>query len=173
MIPWLVLSSRTLAVKMAFVALVALSLTALPGCKNSGAPRPAAGLTDAAAASVVIETDQGQHTFTVELARTEEQRERGLMFRKYLGADAGMLFLFEHSAPQTFWMKNTFIPLDMIFISTDRQIVGIVANAEPQTLTGRGVREPSQYVLEINGGRAAELGIRVGQQGQFHGVDAP
>jgi uncharacterized membrane protein (UPF0127 family) len=163
MIPWLVLSSRTLAVKMALVAALAL----LPACKNSGAPPPAT------AASVTVDTGERQVTFNVELARTPQEREVGLMFRKQMAADAGMLFVFEHPAPQTFWMKNTLIPLDMIFISAEREIVGIVANAEPLTLTARGVNEPSQFVLEINGGLAARLGIRAGQRMQFRGVDAP
>jgi uncharacterized membrane protein (UPF0127 family) len=70
-------------------------------------------------------------------------------------------------------MKNTLIPLDMIFISADHAIVGIVANAEPLTLTARGVSEPSQFVLEIGGGLAARLGIQQGQRVQFRGVDAP
>ena len=95
------------------------------------------------------------------------------MYRARLAPDAGMLFLFENSFVQTFWMKNTLIPLDMIFIAADHSIVGIVANAQPLTLTARSVGEPSQYVLEIGGGLAARLGIRAGARVDFHGVDGP
>ena len=79
--------------------------------------------------------------FRVELALTPEEQERGLMFREHLDADAGMLFVFEAPSAHVFWMKNTLIPLDMIFIGADWRIAGIVENAEPQTLTdARGRR---------------------------------
>ena len=81
-----------------------------------------------------------------------------------------MLFLFEKPAQLMFWMKNTLIPLDMIFIGADRRIVGIVENAEPQTTTGRRVEGPSQYVLEINGGFAAKLGVTAGGEVDFRDV---
>jgi uncharacterized membrane protein (UPF0127 family) len=154
---------------------VALACAAsVPACKNAGERRPSA--TDGAAsvaktAAVLIDIGSQRLTYRVELARTPAEREMGLMFRKQLEPDAGMLFLFERPALQTFWMKNTLIPLDMIFISADREIVGIVANAEPETLTGRGVPIPSQFVLEIGGGLAAERGIRAGQRVEFRGVD--
>jgi uncharacterized membrane protein (UPF0127 family) len=70
-------------------------------------------------------------------------------------------------------MKNTLIPLDMLFIDSDRRIVGIVQNAEPQTLSGRSVGLPSQYVLEIGGGLTGKLGIRAGQVVEFQGVPSP
>jgi hypothetical protein len=78
-----------------------------------------------------------------------------------------MLFISEIAAPQVFWMKNTLIPLDMIFIGADWRIAGIVENAEPQTLTAREVAAPSQYVLEIGGGLSARYGIRAGQLVDF------
>jgi uncharacterized membrane protein (UPF0127 family) len=175
MIPWLVLSSRTLAARLTLALALAATTVTLPSCKNSGAPRPATGVApaDAATGAVAIETPEGQVPFHVELARTEAERERGLMFRQHLDNDAGMLFLFERPGPLTFWMKNTLIPLDMIFISADRTIVGIVENAEPQTLTSRGVSGPSQFVLEIAGGLSAKRGIKAGQRVLFRGVDAP
>jgi uncharacterized membrane protein (UPF0127 family) len=177
MIPWRVVSGRSLVGKMTVAVGVAAlcALAALPACKSSVGPRPATGAApaDAATAAVVVDTGERQLTFHVELARTEEERERGLMYRDHLAPDAGMLFLFERPALQTFWMKNTLIPLDMIFISSDRAIVGIVANAEPLTLTPRAVNEPSQFVLEIGGGLAARLGIRAGQRLELRGVDGP
>jgi uncharacterized membrane protein (UPF0127 family) len=142
-------------------------------CKSSGEQRQTASTApaDAVAAAVEIDTGARRVTFHVELARTEPEREKGLMYREHLAPDAGMLFLFERSSVQTFWMKNTFIPLDMIFISSEHKIVGIVNDAEPQTLNVRSVGEPSQYVLEIGAGLSARLGFNAGQQVTFHGVD--
>jgi uncharacterized membrane protein (UPF0127 family) len=142
-------------------------------CKNVTGQRQTANtvLADAAASTVLVDTGERKLTFRVEVARTEPEREKGLMYREHLAPDAGMIFLFERPSALTFWMKNTLIPLDMIFIGADRSIVGIVAEAEPLTLTPRGVDEPSQYVLEIGGGLAARLGIRAGQHVDFHGVD--
>ena len=151
---------------------LALALAAAtPACKSPAAQKEAATAAPAPTAAVVVDTGQRQLTFRVELARTEAEREQGLMYRQKLDADAGMLFLFERSFPQTFWMKNTLIPLDMIFIAPDHEIVGIVANAEPLTTTTRGVRTPSQFVLEIGGGLSARLGIREGQHVEFRGVE--
>jgi uncharacterized membrane protein (UPF0127 family) len=157
--------------RRALLGIVTFALAALPACKNPVAQKEAATAPPAPTAAVVVDTGQRQLNFRVELARTEAEREQGLMYRQKLDADAGMLFLFERAFPQTFWMKNTLIPLDMIFIATDRKIVGIVANAEPLTLTTRGVSTPSQFVLEIGGGLSAKLGIREGQHVLFRGVD--
>jgi uncharacterized membrane protein (UPF0127 family) len=167
MIPWRVLSRRAL------LGLLALALAApLPACKSPGAQREATGAAPGeASAAVVIDTGARKVTFRVELARTDAEREKGLMYRQKLDADAGMLFLFERTAMQTFWMKNTLIPLDMIFIRPDRTIAGIVEKAEPLTLSPRGVGEPTQFVLEIGGGLAAQVGIRAGQRVEFRGVD--
>jgi uncharacterized membrane protein (UPF0127 family) len=85
------------------------------------------------------------------------------MYRKSLGASDGMIFLFAAPAHQTFWMRNTLIPLDMVFIKADKTVLGVVENAEPMTDTPRSVPGDSQFVLEINGGVAAQRGIRAGQ----------
>jgi uncharacterized membrane protein (UPF0127 family) len=171
MIPWGVISGRNVRRALVGVALVG----ALGGCKNSAGQRQtqSAGPGEVAPATVVVDTGARKVTFHVELARTEPEREKGLMFRDRLAPDAGMLFLFERPSVQTFWMKNTLIPLDMVFIAPDQSVVGVVANAQPLTLTARTVGEPSQYVLEIGGGLAARLGIRAGERVEFHGVDGP
>jgi hypothetical protein len=96
----------------------------------------------------------------VELAKTPAERSRGLMHRERLADDTGMLFLFDRPAVQSFWMKNTLIPLDMIFIADDLKVVGVVENAEPMTLAPRTVGIPSRYVLEVVGGFAAPHGIK-------------
>ena len=103
----------------------------------------------------------------MELARTEAEREQGLMYRQKLDADAGMLFLFERAFPQTFWMKNTLIPLDMIFIGDRSKIAGIVANAEPLTRRRAAVDALAVRAGGSGGGLSAKLGIREGQQVQF------
>ncbi len=111
----------------------------------------------------VVSADGARHVFTVEVARTPMELEVGLMNRTELGPDAGMLFdLGQKEAEATFWMKNTLIPLDMIFIRADGTIRRIQANAVPQDLTLIPSNGPVRAVLEINGGRAAALGIKAG-----------
>lgn len=107
----------------------------------------------------------------VELARTPEQRRRGLMERRHLDRDRGMLFLFERPDQLSFWMHNTYIPLDMVFIAPDRSVLGVVENAEPLTDTSRSVPGLSQYVLEVNAGFARGHGIRAGTRVRFEGVE--
>ena len=107
----------------------------------------------------------------VELARTEEETQRGLMYREKLAPDAGMLFLFTEEGPRTFWMKNTFIPLDIIFITHDRKVLGVAENCEPLTETGRRVPGRSQYVLEVVGGWARAHGVGAGTPVEFVNVD--
>jgi hypothetical protein len=92
------------------------------------------------------------------------------MFRTSLAEDAGMLFLFDESAEHTFWMANTFVALDMIFVDDDGRIVGLVERAEPGTTTARTVGVPSRYVLEVNGGWAKAHGVRAGDRVRFEDV---
>jgi uncharacterized membrane protein (UPF0127 family) len=141
-------------------------------CKTDGA-KAGAGAARRAAATATIETTERPLSFRVELAITRDEQARGLMYRQHLDPDAGMLFINDAPTPLVFWMKNTLIPLDMIFIGSDRRIVGIVENAEPQTETPRRVEGLSQYVLEIGGGLSAKLGIRAGQQVSFQGIPSP
>jgi uncharacterized protein len=105
----------------------------------------------------------------VEIADTAEAREMGLMYRQHLAQNAGMLFIFKAPHPLTFWMKNTEIPLDMIFADADGIVMGIVANAEPFSERQLSVAGNSQYVLEVNGGFAQRHGIRPGDHLQFLG----
>ena len=106
----------------------------------------------------------------VELARTPAERSRGLMHRKHLDREVGMLFLFEQPQQLTFWMRNTYVPLDMIFIESSMRILGIVENAEPLTDTSRSVPGQSQYVLEVNAGFSREHGFGPGTAVRFQGV---
>jgi uncharacterized protein len=114
-------------------------------------------------AIVVIDSAHGPVKFQTEVAADPASQEKGLMFRKSLAPDAGMLFDFHTPDFQTFWMKNTVIPLDMIFIRADGTISSIAPNAIPQSETPIPSYEPVRAVLEINGGRAAQLGIEPGE----------
>ena len=109
--------------------------------------------------------------FTVEIAETPETQTRGLMERPALAPNAGMLFIFSDVAPRAFWMMNTLIPLDMLFIDAERRIINIQANAlpcePPQRCPTYNSTAPAKYVLEIAGGRAQALGIRAGDYVHF------
>ncbi len=109
-------------------------------------------------------------TVSVEIANTPQQRELGLMYRKQMDENAGMLFVFPSAQPLKFWMKNTFIPLDMLFADNSGAIVGIVANAVPLSEANVGPDTPSRYVLEVNGGFAARHGIKTGDRLEFRGL---
>jgi uncharacterized membrane protein (UPF0127 family) len=109
------------------------------------------------------------HHFTVEVARTPEEQRRGLMYREALAADRGMIFPYEPPQPASFWMKNTLIPLDIIFIRADGTIARIAANTTPMSLEPIPSLEPVSAVLEIAGGRAAELGIKPGDRVSWPG----
>ena len=131
----------------------ALSLTLMSGARAEGALQ-----------HLEVDTASGRHIFQVELMRSEEDREKGLMFRRSLADDHGMLFDFPHDEPLVFWMKNTYIPLDMIFIARDGHVVSIKHDAKPmdETLISSGV--PAAGVLEINAGLADKIGIKVGDE---------
>ena len=105
----------------------------------------------------------GVHRFTVEVAATPQQQESGLMFVKHLAPDRGMIFPYDPPQPVAFWMHNTLIPLDMVFIRADGTIARI-ATAKPLDDTPVPSGEPIAAVLEIAGGRAAELGIVPGDR---------
>ena len=103
----------------------------------------------------------------VEVAATEKERQLGLMFRQKLGADQGMLFLFPSERHNSFWMHNTLIPLDMFFIDSEWNVVGVVEGARPLTDDPRQVDKLSQYVLEVNAGFAARHRLGVGAKLKF------
>jgi uncharacterized membrane protein (UPF0127 family) len=146
------------------------SLAALAACS----PQPATEATPAAAASathpvsglpvvpLTITTAKGKHAFRVEVAKTDEEQAKGLMFRTQLSPDEGMIFPREPVDVPSFWMKNTPLPLDIIFIGTDHRVLNIAANTVPYSLTPVGAVGMSSAVLEIPGGRAAALGIGPG-----------
>jgi uncharacterized membrane protein (UPF0127 family) len=113
---------------------------------------------------LVIETGGKRIEFAVELAESPEQRAQGLMYRKMLAADAGMLFVEPGEREQLMWMKNTLIPLDMLFIRADGTIHSIHERAVPRSEATISSRGPVKSVLELNGGTAARLGIKPGDK---------
>jgi uncharacterized membrane protein (UPF0127 family) len=126
-----------------------------------------ANLASAAAGdpqTLEIASKTGVHTFAVELAATPETREHGLMDRRELPLGRGMLFDFEHEQPVSFWMKNTYIPLDMIFIRGDGRILSIAENTEPLSERLIPSGGPVRGVLEVIGGTARSLGIAPGDR---------
>jgi uncharacterized membrane protein (UPF0127 family) len=135
------------------------------------------GLAPLAACSddsrLVLHTATGDHPFTVEVVDTPETRAEGLMFRQTLAPDAGMLFDFKEVREVSFWMRNTFIPLDMIFISPAGAVETIHVNARPQDPTGIPSGVPVQFVLEIAGGRSREIGLKPGDRVEHARMKAP
>jgi uncharacterized membrane protein (UPF0127 family) len=123
-------------------------------------PRAQTGLREV---PLTIRSKSGVHHFTVEVAATEQQQETGLMFRSTLAGDRGMIFPYDPPQEVAFWMKNTLIPLDIVYIRADGTIARIV-HAQSMDLTPLPSGEPIALVLEIRGGRAAELGIAEGDR---------
>jgi len=138
-------------------AAVAAAL-ALAGCRDRG---PVAVIRGPGAAVEV----------SLEVAATPAERERGLMYRRSLAEGRGMLFVFDADGNQSFWMKNTLIPLDLLFIARDGTVVGIHANATPLSTADIAVGKASRYVLEVPGGWAARHGISAGARVDFRGVN--
>jgi uncharacterized membrane protein (UPF0127 family) len=135
---------------------------------KKAAPKPAFEPT------VFLHTSGDQKVrVSVEVARTPHERQQGLMHRSKLEPGTGMIFLFEEPSMQSFWMKNTLISLDMIFIDENLVVVGVVDNTVPMTLTPCRVDAPSQYVLEVKAGFAAHHGIGPGTKVTFKGFDYP
>jgi uncharacterized membrane protein (UPF0127 family) len=146
--------------------LLAMSMAAFSACSHS------TGARKQGEPEVILMTRAGELHVKVEIARNDPERQRGLMFRQKLESGRGMIFLFEHPEKLKFWMKNTYIPLDMVFISADKHVVGIEENAEPLTLTSRGPDDvDSQFVLEVPGGWARTHGVERGVAVRFVDID--
>jgi uncharacterized membrane protein (UPF0127 family) len=172
--------SRTLA------CAIALSLPLLASCRagvsseaqaappKAAPSKPPPNLSPGAAAAapaqqiVVLEPIGAESVrVRVEVAQTPQERQRGLMFRKQLDPDAGMLFVFERPQHNVFWMHNTYLPLDMIFITRDWSVLGVVENATPQTDSPREVPGDSLYVLEVNAGWSRQHNVTQGTKVQW------
>jgi uncharacterized protein len=145
-----------LAALAALCALLALACL-MPGSRAAWAAEPVQRLEIASA-------DGKTHAFQIELARRPEERAKGLMYRRYMPKDRGMLFDFEHPEPAAMWMENTYLPLDMLFIRANGTIARIEARTEPMSRRLIPAGEPVLGVLELNGGVCDELGIKPGDK---------
>lgn len=140
-------------------ALALLACPSPPSARGGPPPPP----------RVVLESGGRAHPVVVEVAADPASRERGLMFRQGLEEGRGMLFVFEEDEEHGFWMKNTLIPLDMIFISAEGRVVGVVSRAEPLSLEMRSGGR-CRYVLEVPGGWAGARGVRAGDRVRLENV---
>ncbi len=123
-----------------------------------------AGTSDTGLLSpLVATTPKGTFIYNIELAVSSEQRRRGLMFRRIMAKDYGMLFDFDRTQKVAMWMKNTYLSLDMVFMRADGTIAHIVENTTPHSLAIISSRFPVRYVLELNAGEASRTGMRPGQ----------
>lgn len=138
--------------------------------KREDAAMPVHTPSPGATPQVIIETPQGELTLTVEVVDTPGKIERGLMYREHLPPEHGMLFIMGYDHDHAFYMRNTLIPLDMLFITKDKVVAGIVERAEPRTETLRRVGVPSAYVLEVNGGWTAAHAVTPGAKVRFVNV---
>ncbi|MCY7397253.1 MAG: DUF192 domain-containing protein [Sphingomonas bacterium] len=154
-----------MSLRVGIAAVIAMGLPMLAACQPanntvSAIERSPAGLDQL---PLTVTTTGGKaHRFTVEVARTAEQQAQGLMNRQSLAPDRGMIFPYAVPVAASFWMKNTLIPLDMIFVRADGTVARIEANTAPLSLDPVPAGEPVGAVLELAGGRAAELGITAG-----------
>lgn len=148
--------------KPVFVAITLLLVACTPqAATESGQPGPVPALDghfDLAELSVVND-DGASHDFRVYVATEHEQQRRGLMFVRELPADVGMLFIYEGESSRSMWMKNTYIPLDMVFARADGTVTNVVTDTVPQTLGSHASTAPARFVLELNAGTARRLGI--------------
>ena len=150
----------------ALVLAVAIAACSPQSSVETRAERSPAGLEQV---PLTIRSGTRTHSFTVEVARTPEEQANGLMHRQSLAPDKGMIFPYAPPQDIAFWMKNTLVPLDMIFIRADGTIARIADNTVPMSLDPVPSLEPVAAVLEIPGGRSAELGLQPGDKVSWPG----
>ena len=148
----------------ALIAIFLIALTVLTGGPGVAAPLP----TDAE--RLVIDTKAGPVSFSVELALTADDRATGLMHRQSMAEDHGMLFRFDQTRQVLMWMKNTPLPLDMLFIDPKGIVVGIASDTTPFSEAIIASPGPVRYVLELNAGTAARQGISVGDMARHRAI---
>jgi hypothetical protein len=132
-----------------------------------------AGGFAAGTGTLVLKTDSGDHSFSIEVATTDEERARGLMFRRSLPENAGMLFIYDRPQPAAMWMKNTPIPLDMVFIAADGRVHRIESHTEPFSTTVIESEGDVVAVLELNAGQAGKIGLKAGDKVLYPGLAKP
>lgn len=135
--------------------------------EGGGGPPAVTGPALERVSAVFTSADGRRTSFNLEIADVPDTRAKGLMFRRSMGSNEGMVFVFPKSEDQTFYMKNTYIPLDMVFVDEYGVVVGVVENARPLTLEIRSVGRPSRYVVELNASTARASGIVAGATIEF------
>lgn len=166
----------TIARRFRFSPLACLAFSLLASPLWLGLPSPAPACAQDAQEKtepLTIVSANGRHPFDVEVMRTEAQRSRGLMYRRTMAANHGMLFNFDAPQPVTMWMKNTYLSLDMVFIRSDGTIARVAAETEPLSTKIIPSNEPVLAVLELVGGTAGKLGIRAGDRIEHGMFKAP
>ena len=154
--------------KKYFFIAAACGLFILGGCSF-----PTSGTVDATqekGPTVILNTQKGRTEISVDISDTTDERTRGLMNRKSIPEDYGMFFIFDVEEPLSFWMKNTLVPLDMIFFDRDYKVVKIVKNAQPCRKDPCDVfpsDKPAKYVLEVNGGTGDNIGLKEGDKAEL------
>jgi uncharacterized membrane protein (UPF0127 family) len=135
-------------------------------CLVQGGPaRAQSSLVTFERGQLEIETGDGaRHAFQIELATAPQQQSQGLMFRRSLAPDGGMLFVYPSERTISMWMRNTLIPLDMMFIAADGRIIKVAQRTVPMSLATISSGGPAKAVLEVNGGTAARLGLNPGDR---------
>jgi uncharacterized membrane protein (UPF0127 family) len=147
--------------RVAGIAFIAFALLAPPSAEATGT------------GTLVLKTETGDHSFNIELATTREEQTLGLMFRRSLPDNAGMLFLYDQPKPATMWMKNTLIPLDMVFIAPDGTVLRIERHTEPLSTAVIQSEGAVSAVLELNAGQADKIGLRRGDKVIYPGLAKP
>ncbi|MFD1513076.1 DUF192 domain-containing protein [Halomarina rubra] len=152
------------------------SETATPSPASTADPTTSPTTTPTGPSATFVEDGETLATVTLEVADNRSERRRGLMHRESLAEDAGMVFVYDDANPRTFWMKNTLIPLDMVFVSSNGTVLNVEhADVPPEGSTDYGNYEsdgPAQYVVEVNRGFANETGIGPGTQVEFSALNA-
>ncbi len=153
----------SLHLRRAFASAVLVALASLVGV---------ASLAAQTLEALTVVTASGRHVFQVEVMRTPDERAKGLMFRRFMPADRGMLFDFQRTEPVAMWMQNTFISLDMVFIRSDGTVARVAERTEPLSTRTIPSGEPVLSVLEVNGGIAEKIGLKAGDRVE-HGLFKP
>lgn len=146
------------------VALAACSSGKSEGAQSAASSAPKHAVSGLPVVPLTVKSKNGKHAFKVEVAASSEEQAKGLMFRTEMGADEGMIFPMDPPRMASFWMKNTVIPLDIIYVGTNRKVLNIAVRAVPYDTKPLFSKGPVSLILELNGGRAAELGIAPGDK---------
>jgi uncharacterized membrane protein (UPF0127 family) len=148
----------------AFAALAMASALSVAGHSTLARAQSAVAENETKLETLRFKTASGDHAFSVEVMRTDAERAKGLMYRRFMPVDRGMLFDFKVEQPVMMWMKNTYLPLDMVFMSRDGVVVNIAENTEPLSERIIASGAPTYAVLELNAGVARGIGLKVGDR---------